>query len=334
MFSLAACASKPANAVELYSTPVALPGGLGGIGFDDLIYSPQLKRVIAPAGRTGSLDLVNPQTLEVTAIAGFSAQGQFGGGHGEGTTSADFGRGVLFAIDRTAMRLDVVDPASQAIVAFAAVSANPDYVRFVESAGQVWVTEPDSEQIEVFSLAAGAAPRLTQAGLIHVSGGPESLVIDSVRKKAYTHLWNGMTVVIDLQTRELAATWKNGCIGGSRGIALDEARGFLFAGCYEGKAVVLDIDHDGRQLSSFSYGLGVDVISYNPRLGHLYLPAAVSASMAILNVSPAGEISLAGTVSTAGDAHCVTADELDNAWVCDPSNGRLLLVKDTLPPAQ
>src|SRR5215217_6700250 len=37
--------------------PVPLPGGGGGIGFDDLNFSPGLHRLLVPAGRSGNLDL-------------------------------------------------------------------------------------------------------------------------------------------------------------------------------------------------------------------------------------------------------------------------------------
>jgi hypothetical protein len=67
-------------------TPIALPDGTGGIGFDDLCYDPTLDRLLVPAGRTGKLDLVDPQTLVVTSISGFSAQPRFSGGHDEGIT--------------------------------------------------------------------------------------------------------------------------------------------------------------------------------------------------------------------------------------------------------
>src|SRR5512143_3126102 len=46
-------------------TKLALPGGEGGIGFDDMMFSPSLHRVIAPAGRTGKLDLIDPKTQKV-----------------------------------------------------------------------------------------------------------------------------------------------------------------------------------------------------------------------------------------------------------------------------
>jgi hypothetical protein len=321
--------SLPTAPVTLQAAPVPLPDGNGGIGFDDLQYAATLGRVIVPAGRTGNLDLLDPNTRQVTPIPGFSTDAKFAGGHGEGTTSADAGNGLLFAIDRTAMKLDVVDPGKRAIVGSAPLAASPDYVRFVEPTNEIWVTEPDlGARIEVFKLSKDFVP--VPSGFITVVGGPESLVIDAKRGRAYTHLWVAGTVAIDLKSHAIIGQWLNGCVG-SRGIALDEARGFLLVGCSEGKAVVLDVEHGGKQLSSFSFGDGVDVISYNAQLGHLYLPASSSAKMAILSVSNQGQLSLLATVDTAKGAHCVTADDQGNAWVCDPSRGQLLLVKDTLP---
>ncbi len=138
--------------------------------------------------------------------------------------------------------------------------------------------------------------------------------------------------MIDVKRWMILATWANGCAA-SRGIALDEQRGFLFVGCSEGKAVVLDVNHNGQQLASLADGSGVDVISYNSALAHLYLPGASSATMAILGVAKDGKLSLLGRVNTAQGAHCVTADDLGNAWVCDPDHGQLLLVKDPFPIA-
>jgi hypothetical protein len=310
-----------------------MPGGSAGIGFDDLGFAPKIRKVLAPAGATGNLDLVDPDTMQVTAIGGFSGeQGSFRGGHGYGTTSADEGRGLLFAIDRTSGELDVVDPAAKAIVARAKLGGSPDYVRWVETTGEVWVTEPDSDLIEVFALAPGPKPTPVHATNIPVKGGPESLVIDPTRKKAFTHLWGGVSIVIDVASHSKLATWPNGC-DGSRGIALDVRRGFLFAGCAEGKLVVMDVDHDGKQLGAVSAGSGVDVIAYSPTLAHAYLPGSSSATMAFVGVSPTGRLTVLGTAPTAGGAHCVAADDRGNAWVCDPHQGQLLVFKDPYAPS-
>src|SRR5262249_34548841 len=138
---LAACSSTKAAPGNIQPKPIPLPGGSGGIGFDDLGYSVQLGQVLVPAGRTGNLDLVDPKTLTITTIGGFSAQANFGGGHGEGTTSVDIGNGLLFATDRSKMQLDVVDPAHKKIITFASVGSAPDYVRYVKATNELWITE-------------------------------------------------------------------------------------------------------------------------------------------------------------------------------------------------
>ncbi|MCA9679194.1 MAG: hypothetical protein KC464_29460, partial [Myxococcales bacterium] len=298
------------------------PGGDGGIGFDDLQYAASVG-VIVPAGRTGALDLVDPGTGAVAQVTGFSADEVYGGGHGEGTTSAVVGGGWLLAIDRTAMRLDVVDPATRAIVAHAALAASPDYVRWIDATGEAWVTEPDGEQIEVFRIAAdGAASR---GATVHVAGGPESLVVSPRRGVAYAHLWHGKTVAIDVASRRVTATWANGCTG-SRGIALDEARGWLFVGCAEGQVTVLDVDHDATTLGHADTDAGVDIIAYAPALHRIYAPASKTGTLAVLAVGDGGELATVATVALAKGSHCATTDGAGRVWACDPDHGRLLAV--------
>jgi DNA-binding beta-propeller fold protein YncE len=316
---------SPLSRSEEPAGAVAIPGGSAGIGFDDLRYSPALKRVLVPAGRTGTLVLIDPVNQALETIAGFSSTEGYGGGHGEGITSVDEGGGVLYVTDRSARQLEVVDPASRKILARAPLAASPDYVRYVAPTREIWVTEPDAEQIEVFRLGPpGATPAST--GTISVRDGPESLVIDPAGSRAYTHLWSGKTVVIDVKTRRAIAEWANGC-GGSRGIALDTARKQLFVGCAEGKAVVLSTE-TGKVLGSLSAGDGVDIIDFDPRLSHFYLPGGKSATMAIIGVSPQGKLTLLRTVPTAPGAHCAVTDASGHVYVCDPKRGRFLVTLD------
>jgi DNA-binding beta-propeller fold protein YncE len=312
-------------------TQLALPGGDRGIGFDDMVFASSLHKIMVPAGRSGNLDLVDPDTKQVIAISGFSSHGSFAGGHGQGVTSADEGRGLLFATDRDAKRLNVVNPKTRLVVATAPLASGPDYVRYVSATGEVWVTEPSASRIEVFSLPQSGAPQPTHLTFISISGGPESLIIDNTRDRAYTHLWTDTTLTIDLKSHEVLARWKNGCHQ-SRGVAMDRALGFLFVGCAEGKLGVLDLN-TGAQLGSASSGSGVDIISYNTRLAHAYLPGAESATMAIIEISPKGTATVLGTVKTAKGAHCVVADDRDDAYVCDPERGRLLIIKDFVAPS-
>ncbi len=311
-------------------TPIALPGADGPVGFDDLRYSPALHAALVPAGRTGRLDLVDPRTHAVEEIGGFSVSPPGGRGHGEGTTSADGGDGLVFASDRTQRAVVVADPATRRIVARATLGGGPDYVRWAEPTGEVWVTEPGRKVIETFRLEGKAPPRLTPTGTIEVPDGPEALEIDPVRRRAYTNTWHDSTVAIDLASRAVVARWKNGCEG-ARGLALDARRGFLFVGCDEGKAVLLDAAHDGKVLGRASAGDGVDVIAYSAELSHLYVPGGEAADLTVVGVDGGGALNVLGKVPTAPDAHCVTADDLGNVYVCDPRRGRILAFRDPFP---
>jgi len=303
----------------------------GGIGFDDLIYARELHAVLAPAGRTGCVDAFDSASLVKTAFCGLSKAGDYAGGHGEGVTSVDVGAGRLFAVDRTSQSLKVAELAAarsgQAAQRYP-LRGQPDYVRWVESKREVWVTEPDQEQIEVFALAD--AGTLTLSDTIAVKGGPESLVIDGERGRAYSHLWAGMTVAIDVATHALAEQFANGCQG-SRGIALDATRGFLFAGCAEGKAVVLDLAASGRVLGSEKTPSGVDIIATNLELNHLYAPAASDGSVTVFGVRRNGALSKLGSLRAAQGAHCVASDDHARVWVCSPEAGELLVFEDTFP---
>ena len=328
LFVAAAAFAQPALAPPV---PLALPGGDSGIGFDDLGFSSALRRVLVPAGRTGRLDLIDPGTRAIESVSGFSADETFGGGHGQGTTSADAGAGLLFATDRSRVEVVVIDPATRQIATATRLAARPDYVRWVEPLHEVWVTEPRAKRIERFTLAER---KLVLAGAIDVPGGPESLAIDATRGRAYTHTWSDATVVIDLVRRTEVARWKNGCRR-SRGIALDEPRGLLFVGCEEGRATVLDVARDGRLLGAAAAGQGVDIIAYSPRLAaHLYVPGGGSATLTIFGVGVVGRLERLGSVAVAAESHCATADDAGHAYVCDPLHGTLLVVTDPFPASQ
>ena len=56
--------------------------------------------------------------------------------------------------------------------------------------------------------------------------------------------------------------------------------------------------------------------------------------MAVIGVGEKGDLTVLGTVPTASDAHCVAADDMGNAYVCDPSKGQLLVLADTFAAAK
>jgi hypothetical protein len=168
------------------------------------------------------------------------------------------------------------------------------------------------------------------AATISVPAGPESIVVDLTRHRVYANSFLGQTHAIDISTRNIAESWPNGCAM-SLGLALDEARGFVFAACASGSIVVLDAAHGGAKLDELARNSDFDIISFSSSLHHLYVPGGTSADLAIVAVASDGTLSLLGTVPTAQGSKEVTADDQGNAWVADQSGGQLLRVVDPFP---
>ncbi|HEY8077617.1 MAG TPA: hypothetical protein VIF62_26000 [Labilithrix sp.] len=321
LVALAACSSPDG---ELVTLPDASPG----IGFDDMRWSASLARILVPAGRAGALDLVDPDTRAVTAIGGFSKTSDFSGGHDDGPTSVDEGRGLLFVSDRTSQTLSVLDAKTHAVVGSAPLAASPDYVRYVAATDEIWVSSPAGSWIEIFALAGGTTPK--PAGSIAIANGPESLVVDQARGRAYTHHWQSSTIGIDVRTRAILGTWPNGCAA-SRGIDVEPEHGWVLATCNEGTLTVIAPDEGGRIVSAIAAGSGYDVMGYARGTRHAYLAGGACACLTVIGVAQSGELALLGRFDAPHDTHCAVADDHGNAWVCSPSEGGVRRVADTFP---
>jgi len=314
--------------IYLRATAFAIPYGDKGIGFDDLIYSSDLNKVLVPAGHTGKVYIVDPKTYDMKSISGFSSSDVIKKGHEVGVSSADEGEGFLFAADHGTKELIAVDLKSGAVAASAKLAGDADYVRYIGGGyHEVWVTEPHDKQMEVFKFTAGGHPTINSIKTIVVPKGPESLMVDHIRGFVYTNLGPN-AAAISLDTHAIVTTWPNECTK-SRGDALDEQKGFLFVSCSEGKAIVFDLNNNDKEISNLATDAGPDVISYNSKLSHLYFTSPKKATLSVIGVSAQGKLTLLGQAPTDVKAHCVVGDDQNNIWVCDPPRGQLLRYKDT-----
>lgn len=318
-----------AGAAPAGSQPLAipLPGGGQGLDLDDMGYVPALHRIVVPAGQTGALVLIAPKDNALDSIPGVAPPAAKAGGRDEGTSSAAYGEGFLFASDHTNQAVAIVDPARKTVLARVPLKSGSDYVRYLASAHEVWVTEPRAAQIQVFRFGAHPKPTLTPEAVISIPGGPESLVFDPARHRAYANLWTSKTVVMDTKTHAVVAEWPNGCEG-SRGLALDRAHAHLFVACKEGGISVLALRAKGEIIAHAKAGAGVDIISYSPRLHHLYVPGARSATLTVFAVSSSGALKPLATYPTAEHAHCVADDNHRHVYVCNPRGGGVLEIID------
>ncbi|HEV7503404.1 MAG TPA: hypothetical protein VGS07_00660 [Thermoanaerobaculia bacterium] len=306
---------------------------------EDLTFSSALRRVLAPAGRTSKLDLIDPETEQIETISGFpssplSGKGHSGSGHGEGAVSADEGRGTIFALDRLARQLVVIDPKGRSVISTVPVSNEPRIVRYVASTRELWITEPAKSKLEILSVPATGAPIPSHKAFITTQGWTDMVVIDEARGRAYTSGWGGKTFVFDLKSRSPAGSYDNGCNGGP--LALDGKRGLLFVGC-RGKLNVLDLRHGGAILESQDVVFPdrspwvIDVIAYDPVLAHLYVATDIGV-VGIFYMSAEGKLREILGTSVYPGSH-MSVDDRHQLWVSCPRDGQLYVFKDDLRPA-
>jgi len=311
--------------VDAGATPLQLPAGAGGIGFDDMRFSATLAQLLIPAGRTGNVDLVDPSTEEVAPIGGFSTDATYSGDTTFGVTSADEGNDIVYATDRTAGTLSTIDPRLKKVTATLTLAATPGYVRYVAPTNEVWVSEPGAKQIEIVALmGADGGTGLSHAATVSVAGA-ESLEIDAANGLAFTNTASS-TLAIDVTSRMVTGTWANGCTT-AKGIAIDPQQRWVIVACNEGKLVVLS-EQTGSMLGTAKTGAGVDRIAYDGSRARAYVPSPAAASMGVVVLNPKGVPTLAGSVQATSDAHCAATPGGGQVFVCSPAKGQVVFLYD------
>lgn len=315
--------TRQATTAGVTTEAVELPGGKPGIGFDDVQWSDALGRVIVPGGRTGKVFLIDPDSLAVTAVSGFSKSSEYDGGHDFGVTSAVEGEGFLYAVDRTTTELVQVDLASGKRVHALRLQGEPDYVRFIAGTHELWVTEPHDGTIEVVELGKDNPPSLRSVRRVEVPRGPEALVIDADHGRAYTNSFIGTTYAVDLRTHEVVQQFDNDCAL-SLGMAVDAKRRRVYVACAAGSVGAFAAD-TGAALGRVEVGFGVDIIAYDARHRRVLAPSTRNGQLTSIRAGK-DALGVAAIANAARDANCVVADEQGRAWVCDPKRGRMLRV--------
>src|SRR6266478_10207941 len=108
-----------------------------------------------------------------------------------------------------------------------------------------------------------------------------------------------------------------------QGLALDNARGFLFVACGD-HVVSVDIGHGGKTTDSMTTGPGLDNIDYSAERKVLYAAASEAATLTIADVDDHGKFHLKATVPTVRGTRGVIAAKGETAYLIDPAEGRIL----------
>jgi len=207
-------------------------------------------------------------------------------------------------------------------------NVTPDGVVYVAATREVWVTlrvkagdSAPAKYLEIFD--ASDAHHLKPKTKIPLDGLAEGYAVDNQHGLFYTNIEDaGKTVAIDVRSHEVVATWNPGS-SDLQGLALDNARNFLFVACGD-HVVSIDAGHGGKVLDSVTTGTGLDNIDYSAEAKLLYAAASQAASLTIADVDDQGKFHLKATVSTVKSARGVIAGKGETAYLIDPAEGRIL----------
>ncbi len=284
-------------AVHTLPLPGATPAG---IGMDYIGVDPATNAVWVPAGNTGAVDIIDPDTNKIRQVTGFpTKEVEFRNVKRViGPSSVTFGGGTVFIGNRADSSVCAVNAKTLARERCQVLASSPDGLAYVAATKELWVTTPRDKAIRILDAAT-----LHEKATLTFEGSPEGFAVDRKRKRFYTNLEDkDRTLAIDVASRKIVATWNPGCgEEGPRGLRVDETTGHLYVAC-TAQLKVLDAAGDGAVLSSIDTGKGVDDVDYVPASHLVYVGAARDAKLTIARDDAAGHLTVVATVPTAAGA--------------------------------
>jgi DNA-binding beta-propeller fold protein YncE len=317
--------------------PINLADASGPVALDYFAYDRTTGKLWVPASNTGSVDVIDEATDAISQVTGFST-GEIerrGRKITVGPTAASVGDGVVYIGNRGNSSVCMIDAKTLARGECAPVSADrgvtPDGVVYVAATREVWVTlrskAGDSAAAKYLEVLDASDPHhLKPKTKIPLENLAEGYAIDNQRGIFYTNIEEaGKTVAIDVYTHKMIATWNPGS-SDLQGLALDNARNFLFVACGD-HVVSIDAGHGGKVIDSIITGSGLDNIDYSSGQRLLYAAASQAATLTVAEVDNNGKFHIKATVPTVKGARGVVAGGNDTAYLIDPAKGRVLKVK-------
>ncbi len=298
-----------------------------GVFMDYLAYDQKHDRVWVPAGNTGCVDVVDAHDESVRRVEGFGTAEVVRRGIKRlvGPSAATVADDVVYVGNRGDSSVCAVSAVPLQLGACLKLEWPPDGLAYVRSRQEVWATLPRDHSIAVIDAAGG---RLQWKAKIPLEGQPEGFAVDDTRGVFYTNLEDqDRTLAIDIKSRRVMTTWLTGCgASGPKGLALDARLDLLMVACSD-RVIVLDVGHDGKQLSSLATGDGLDNLDYVPARHELYAAAARGATLTIAHLDPQGTLTAQAVVATVPGARNAVANSAGRAYLTDSSEGKILIVE-------
>jgi DNA-binding beta-propeller fold protein YncE len=314
----------PAGPARLTGAPLALPGAIGPAFLDYIAYEHAHERVWVPVGSTGSVDVLDIRSRTFSRVDGFKTVEREMNGRKRtlGPSAATVGDGFVYVGNRASNEVCPVDVSTLKPGKCLRLATGTDGVSYVAAVKEVWVTTPGDETLTV--LDASKPSSLALKTVVKTDGAPEGYAVDDAHGLFFTNLEDkGGTVVVDVKTHKVKATWSPGCgKEGPRGIAFDAPHNFVFVACTD-HIQVLDAGHDGALLGRLDVGAGVDNIDYAG--GRLYVAAGKASKLTVASVDDKGQLTTVASGATSEGARNAVADANGNAYVADSLGARLLV---------
>jgi len=316
-------APTAAGPVQLTAKPLPLPGVSGAASLDYIAYEPAHARVWVPVGSTGSVDVLDVASGNFTRIDGFKTAERETRGNKRtmGPSAASVGDGFVYIGNRASNEVCPIDVSTLKPAKCLKLASGTDGVAYVASAKEVWVTTPKDQTLTVLDASKPSALALKTT--VKTDGAPEGYAVDEGHGLFFTNLEDkGGTVVIDVKTHKVKATWSPGCdADGPRGLVFDAAHGFVIVACTD-HVQVLDAAHDGALLGKLDAGAGIDNLDYVD--GKLYVAAGKASKLTVASVDAKGQRAVVATGDSSEGARNAVADASGNAYVADSAGGRIL----------
>ncbi len=308
---------------------IPLPGVTPPVSFDYLVADRARGRIWAPIGNTGSVDVLDVASGSLTRVDGFKTAERDVRGKMRtmGPSAATVGDGVVYIGNRATSEVCAIDAVTLKRGLCAKVPSPTDGLLYVASTKEVWVTTPKDHSLTILDGSPGPKA-LKVKGVVKTDGEPEGFAVDEARGLFFTNLEDkGSTLVIDVATRTVKATWDPGCSSaGPRGLAFDAAHSVLFVACTD-HVQALDAAHDGAKLGALPTGDGVDNLDFAEDKGLLIAAAGRAAQVTVARADGNGKLTVVAQGATAPGARNAVADANGNAYVVDPQGGRLLVMQ-------
>jgi DNA-binding beta-propeller fold protein YncE len=332
-------ATTPRPSQDFRVTRLQLPNASGVVALDYFAYERRHARVWLPASNLGVVAVIDAATDKITTVGGF--------GTGEvellgkrrllGPTSVAIGEGAVYIGNRGDSSVCVVDAETLTLVGCkrigdpaAGLARAPDAVVYVASTKELWITTgapplgiPAADNA-LLIMDAADPKHIKAKRTLALGASAEGYAVDNKRGLFYTNLEeSGETVAIDVRRKKIVSRWRSGCAE-PHGVALDEARRFLFVACAD-RVIALDVARN-KVLGSINTGDGLDNIDYAPGERRLYAAASVAGTLTIAKVDDRGAMNPVATLATAKGARSVIAAEGATAYIIDPVSGSILKV--------